>query len=306
VGKFGSRKEEKTKSEDVTMDMQEFKLRRLIRKAIKIKERKQKQQTLSEERKLRKAIRMILAEGDVDADTNPAPYSSTPMNILATALDQVLPVLKTGLRGMTKPEERASYRAHVLEKITNIFNTVNSLGTPSMAVAKVGESDVGLFEQEDEEDIEVTVHEKPPEMVVPDSEKERFEPKKLSKKQQEEEQFKKFAISGENPTGARIAFETISSSNIQTELIDGWKILHDAKDKVEFEEFAKYNTDLWLIIYEDEIADELGQKAAFTETIIPKPGSAEMTAKGAEAEGGSEVAAGGEDIDALMKGLPVV
>ncbi len=54
--------------------LQEFKLRRLIRKALKIKKAKESAQSLSEEKKLRQVIRQLLKEGDVDADTKPAPY----------------------------------------------------------------------------------------------------------------------------------------------------------------------------------------------------------------------------------------
>lgn len=288
--------------------MEEFKLRRLIRKAIKIKEIKLKQQAILEEEKLRKIIRVVLTEGDADADTNPAPYPTTAMNVLATALEEILPTLKTGLRRLEKPEERESYRAHVLEKMRNILNTVKSLGGP-MAAPAVGESDIELSEQEEEDDIEVTIGSgKPPEMVVPDSEKERFEPKKLSKEEEEEEQFKQFAISGKNPTGARIAFDTINSSNVQQNIVDNYKLLYDASDKKEFDQFALYNTDLWLITYEDELADELGQKPAFNRPITPKPDAAEVSAKGAEAEGGADTGAEEEeiDVDAIMKGLPKV
>ena len=64
---------------------QEIKLRRLIRKAIKIRENKLKKQqdlVISEEMKLRKVIRHLLAEAEVDADTEPVPYKSTAMNLI--------------------------------------------------------------------------------------------------------------------------------------------------------------------------------------------------------------------------------
>ena len=96
----------------------------------------------------------------------------------------------------------------------------------------------------------------------------------------------------------------------QQSIVDNWKLLYDAADKKEFEEFALYNTDLWLITYEDEVADEMGQKPAFNEPVTPKPEAAKVSAKGAEAEGSSASAGGGDeeeiDIDALMKGLPKV
>ena len=94
----------------------ELKLRRLIRKAIQIKEVKRKQaetERLLEEKKLRTVIRHLIQEGDIDADGEPAPYASTAVNALADAFNQVLPVIKSGLRKLSRPEERASYRAHV-------------------------------------------------------------------------------------------------------------------------------------------------------------------------------------------------
>ena len=71
--------------------LQEFKLRRLIRKALKIKKAKD-QRTLNEEKKLRYVLRSLLKE-NVDADTQPAPYESTALSALADAFEQILPIL---------------------------------------------------------------------------------------------------------------------------------------------------------------------------------------------------------------------
>ena len=63
--------------------LQEFKLRRLIRKAIELKhlkERKQREKQSKDENNLRMVIRHLLKEGDVDSDANPAPYESTALN----------------------------------------------------------------------------------------------------------------------------------------------------------------------------------------------------------------------------------
>ena len=105
--------------------LNELKLRRLIRKAIEIREAKKRKADkiqLMEEEKLRKVIRHLIKEGDVDSDTKPAPYASTPVNALADAFNQILPVLKSGLRSLSEPDERMSYRAHVLEKFKSIFD----------------------------------------------------------------------------------------------------------------------------------------------------------------------------------------
>ena len=104
---------------------EEEQLRLLIRNAILIKNLKENR----EEQHLRNFVRLLLIEGDVDSDTKPAPYESTPVNMLADAFNQILPVLKSGLRKLAKPEERRSYRDHVIEKFKSIFDGFESMDT---------------------------------------------------------------------------------------------------------------------------------------------------------------------------------
>ena len=85
-----------------------------------------------------------------------------------------------------------------------------------------------------------------------------------------------FQIAGENPSGARVSFETINDSNIEQVLADKRKLLFDPEYKEEFKKYALYNADLWLITYEKELADAFGQQPAFTTTRIPKPSGAEV------------------------------
>lgn len=259
--------------------LKEFKLRRLVRKAIRIKEFKENQAKLEEENKLRKIIRHLIINEEIDADTNPAPYESTAMNILADVLDQSLPILKTGLRKLAKTEERSSFRSHVLEKFVNLFNTIESLDIEGKAI---GESD--LTENEIEVDINV-----PDDMVVPPSEKDRFKQKEKSTEEKEEQSFAKFAKDGENPTGARAAFDAFNNSNIASIIANKRKVLHDDVDKEEFKKYCLYNIDLWLITYEDEISDELGQSSAFTNPIIQKPSGAKVSAEKVTGSGPDEL-----------------
>jgi len=252
--------------------LKEFKLRRLIRKAIKIKEHKQRTVVLQEEKTLRKAIRFLVKE-EIDSDTNPAPYESTAMNILADVLEQSLPILKTGLRKLSKPEERASYRKHVLEKIINLFSTIESLDVQGKAI---GETDLA-------DDVEIKIK-APDGMVVPPSEKERFEPKEKSTEEKEEESYGKFALQGENPTGARAAFETLNNSNIPSIIANKRKVLYDIEDKEEFKKYCIFNIDLWLITYEDDISDELGQEPAFTEPMAERPSGSTFSTAGKKLE----------------------
>ena len=266
--------------------LNEFKLRRLIRKAIKIKEAKKNRaesDRFLEENKLRSVIRHLIQEGDVDSDGEPAPYASTSVNALADAFNQVLPVLKSGLRKLSRPEERLSYRAHVLSKFQSIFS--NFEGFDSKSNEKIGESDIN--EQEDDK---LTITLDDDDRVMPSDGKEdaRFTAKEKKPEEQLEDDFDLFQIAGENPTGARMAFETIGDSNIEQVLADKRRLLYDPEDKQEFKDYALYNVDLWLITYEKELADSLGQEPAFTTTEMPKPSGAQVSAAAQSAESAVE------------------
>lgn len=265
--------------------LQEFKLRRLIRKAIKLKEIKKNNNKL-QEAKLRQAIRiLLLKEGDIDSDTNPAPYESTALNALADAFNQILPVLKTGLRKLKRPEERKSYRAHVLQKFESIFQNFEGLDIND---AKLGEGPVN--EQEDDEKLTIKIDD--PSRVMPSDggEDERFKEEPAPKLDPDETDIDQLAINTEDPTGARRAFTTINNSNIEKLLADTRRLLVRVEDKEEFKIYALYNVDLWLLTYEKEIADENGEAPAFDKVIMPKPAGAQTAGGAEEFEGSSEAA----------------
>jgi len=278
--------------------LQEIKLRRLIRKALKIKQAKNnvlQEHKLEEEQKLRQVIRHVLREGDVDSDTNPAPYASTALSALADAFNQILPVLKTGLRKLSKPEERRSYRAHVLQKFVSMFKNFEGLDSKQVSGA-IGESGI-------EEDLNVKIDNRPDDaMVVPDIEKERFKPEEKPDLEPDDADVENLAISTEDPTGARFAFSTINNSNIEKLLGDNRKLLPNDEYKKQYKEYGLYNIDLWLNTYEKELADELGTAPAFNNTVIKKPAGAEISGTAAEFEGAPEdvsaaVAPSGDEAD---------
>jgi hypothetical protein len=274
--------------------VQEFKLRRLVRKAIKLKETKRKKEKLKqkiEEKKLRHIIHQLMLEGDVDSDTNPAPYESTALNALADAFNQILPVLKTGLRKLKRPEERKSFRAHILQKFESIFQNFEGLDIGS---EKIGEGPVN----EQEEDDKLTIKIDDPARVMPSDggEDERFKEEPEPKLDPDETDLAQLAIDTEDPTGARRAFTTINNSNIEKLLADTRKLLVRAEDKQEFKDYALYNVDLWLLTYEKEVADESGEAPAFTKTIMPRPPGAVVSFDAEKFEAG-EPELGSEDFE---------
>ena len=269
--------------------LEEFKLRRLIKKAIKIKKIKAKK----EETKLREAIRFLLKEGDVDADTNPAPYASTAVNALADVFNQILPILKAGLRKLKRPEERQSYRAHILQKFDSIFKNFEGLDVDT---ERIGEGPVN--EEDVAEKLTINIDDSARIMPSDGGEDERFKDEPKPKLDPDDNDIENLAIQTEDPTGARRAFTTINNSNVEKLLADTRKLLVRNEDKQEFKDYALYNVDLWLLTYEKELADENGQAPAFTETVMDKPAGAELSSTAQEFEGvSSDLDTGSEDLD---------
>ena len=269
--------------------LQEFKLRRLIRKAIKLKKIKEDKSKV-QEAKLRKAVRMLLLkEGDIDSDTNPAPHASTALSALADAFNQILPVLKTGLRKLKRPEERQSYRAHVLQKFSDMFK--NFEGLDAKEAGAIGESDLN----EQEEDKKLTISLDDPDRIMPSDGKEddRFKEEPAPELEPDDKDIENLAIETEDATGARFAFNTINNSNIEKLLSDTRKLLPRDEDKQEYKEYAMYNVDLWLLTYEKELSDELGTPPAFNQVVTQKPAGAETSGVAQE----FEAAEGGDTFD---------
>lgn len=257
-------------------------LRSLIRKAIKHRASFHEQQKLNEEKQLRQIIRHLLTE--VDADANPAPYESTALNALADAFNQILPVLETGLRKLKRPEERQSYRAHVLQKFKSIFDTFEGLDVGS--AGKIGEGPVN--EQEDDAAVSIKIDDEARVMPSDGKEDDRFKDEEPDL-DADEKDLQDLVIGTEDPTGARRAFNTINNSNIEKLLADTRKLLVRPEDRQEFKDYALYNVDLWLLSYEKDIADENGEAPAFDKVIMPKPAGAEVQGQAKEFEDAPEV-----------------
>jgi len=262
--------------------LQEMKLRRFVRKAIKIAAKKRQikeSDALKEEQKLRGIIRNLLNEkSGVDSDTDPAPYRSTAMNLLADVLNVLLPIVKPNYRKLASEEnytdQRKSFRDNVLSAVDSFFDTLRGMSGGEAGTEDPISLNLSEIMTLAEVDINVDVDaEEDPNMIVPDKEK----PKKKSKEDEEEDDFQSFSIQGSEGTGARMAFNSLNNSNFFDEIQKTYKILDNPKDKQEFESYLIHNLDLWFVKYEKEVSEELGQEPAYTEPITQMPQGGQMT-----------------------------
>ena len=123
--------------------LQEQKLRAFIRAGIikKKKERLEEQfkQALNKN-KLRSIIKNILLKEATDVNTD-TPNRSTGINVLATTLKLVIPIIKQGYEQLTtSPEQRKSFRAHVIQNAINTLVRVD-LTTGSEEERRAGDEE---------------------------------------------------------------------------------------------------------------------------------------------------------------------
>ena len=94
--------------------VEELRLRKLIRKAIKIAEAKNKrkqQEYLAEEQRLRKVIRNLIKEDEI-GDTEDSPYDNTGLNTLNTLFDNILKTVETGYKELAFQKNKEILSPH--------------------------------------------------------------------------------------------------------------------------------------------------------------------------------------------------
>ena len=206
--------------------VEELRLRKLIRKAIRIAESKRensKKQSLAEEERLRKVIRTLISESEV-GDTEESPYDNTGLNTLNTLFDNILKTIETGYKELaSSKEQRDSFASHMLKAVENTLAPLRALDKSDQL----------------EEDIDINVGEDKPEDMADI---------RVDKEEQNKEDF---GIEGEDLTGRDKAYETFNK--VETQIVDAYKTLHNQEDIKAFYDGLLMNLDLYFKKFEDEI-----------------------------------------------------
>ena len=214
--------------------VEELRLRKLIRKAIRIAEAKRKNsqdQYLIEEERLRKVIRNLIAEAEV-GDTEDSPYDNTGLNTLNTLFDNILKTVETGYKELaSSKDQRDSFASHILRAVENTL-------APLRALDKTDQLD---------EDIDINVGEDKPEDMAD------------VRVDQEEKSKEDFGIEGEDLTGRDKAYETFNK--VETQIVDAYKTLHNQEDIKAFYDGLLMNLDLYFKKFEDEIRPDVSAPA---------------------------------------------
>ena len=208
-----------------------------------------KEKRLNEEKELRFIIRALLEQElstlneKQTADVDPTPNKSTGINVLEDLLKKIIPILETDYKTMTTdPNQRESFRAHIIEAIINTL-------TPVEANTEAGES----TDDDLEEEIDIQITDKD----VPDDDKFidiRTDAEK-SEDEDPEDPRKNFGIEGPDETGRNIAYS--SFKKIESNIIDAYELLSNEEDQELFYDYLIANAKLYFDKFESELDPNL-------------------------------------------------
>lgn len=218
--------------------MQEMALRKYIRRAIRIVESKNEKHRILQEQKVRGYVRKLIREAEEDH-----PHDSTGINVLEDLLKKIVPVFEKDFKSLTTdPVQRKSFRAHIVNAVQN------SLAPSRAEISVDDEIDTdqpalqGLGEQDMEIDVP-TERDLDPKFID-------IEPEK--KQQQEVPPEEAFGIPGEDETGRNVAMK--SWDQVETAVIDSYKVLSNAQDRELFYDYLITNLKLYFDKFEEELS----------------------------------------------------
>ena len=256
---------------------EEAKLRVVIRSLTE----KTRHETDNEEEKLRFLIRNLIREGDskTSNDTDPVPYKSTALNYLSEVIECIFNQIREKFRQLASPgsggEQRESFRLHILKDLKNFIDSKKAI---TAGLPQETSPEEPLEEAEEEETLVVNMPDEPGK-IVPAGERTKnpVEEPTRTKEEEEEDEYKQFGITGEDEVGAIAAFRILKNSNIYQIVSDTRRELgSNSSEEEKFDEYLIYNLDLLMVQEEEKLAAELGEAAAFTDTITEPPKDAEL------------------------------
>ena len=229
--------------------VEELRLRKLIRKAILIAEKRREgaeRKAISEEERLRLAIKDLIAEAGAEVgDVEDSPHRSTGINVLEDLLKKIIPVVEIDFKKLTtSDQQRASYVAHMLRAVENTLR-------PVMVIADA------LSEQ----DIKINIDDDPEEFIDVRGEKE-----ELSDDEKEKESF---GIEGEDTTGRDMAFDTFKK--IETNIIDAYEVLSNPNDEELFYDYLRKNLKLYFQKFAAELQPNVSEPTVDVDEPAPEP-----------------------------------
>ena len=227
----------------MTINRDEFYKELILREHIRKRILKKHNEQMLEEQKFRKVVRMMLKE----AGNEETPHASTGINVLADLLKKIIPVIETDYKMLTtSPEQRESYRAHIIQAAKNAMAPVDVVSDiQSESFEYTIDADV-LLEK-------VTIE------VGDEDENEELEGEFIDIDDEPVDEEGELGIDGQNETGRNFALETFKK--IESQIVDAYAKLSDDEDNKLFHDYLLTNLLLYFDKFEDQLAEELPEQS---------------------------------------------
>ena len=266
--------------------LQEQKLRAFIKAGIIKKKKERLEEQIKQAlyiNKLRSIVKNILLREATDVNTD-TPNRSTGINVLATTLKLVIPIIKQGYEQLTSsPEQRKSFRAHVIQNAINTLVRVD-LTTGSEEERRAGDEEREEVTMPDNPEVDAVEVEEPLEEPVDELEEQdeidvtvggddedKFIDIEADEEPDEEEEpepegatdvakavtgEKEFVqLGGLDDTGMEMAQRTFPK--VQKQIADGYAMLSLKKDKEDYADFLVANLKMYFDQFDQEENVEL-------------------------------------------------
>jgi hypothetical protein len=225
---------------------------KILRDSIKHLIKHVKHKRMNEEKELREIIRSLISretklmnEKQI-AGVDPTPNKSTGINVLEDLLKKIVPVLEDDYKLLTtNPEQRTSFRAHIVKAIVDTLTPVetnNEAGEEEAAIDSLDEEvEIDIGDEEDEKFIDI-----------------RTDAEKTSEDEPEDPRADfGTGLESEDETGRNMAYTTFKK--IESAIIDSYELLSNEEDQELFYDYLIANAKLYFDKFEAELAGTVSE-----------------------------------------------
>ena len=197
---------------------------------------------LNERDKLKRVIKKLIQEAMPDPSA-PSPHPHTGINVLEDLLKKIIPVIQADFKILTtSPDQRQSFRAHLLNGIQNSLISLKTLNKIDESqepeeITWILTEEINIDMGDEDDDMFIDIEDKPE-----PSDKEKFADG--------------VADDGKKDyTGRNMAFTTFKK--IEKSILDAYELLSDPQDQELFYTYLITNVKLYMDKFEDQLAGEL-------------------------------------------------
>tara|TARA_R100001015_G_C4552379_1_gene113952 strand:- start:30 stop:818 length:789 start_codon:yes stop_codon:yes gene_type:complete len=237
--------------------------------------RKRISEKLEERKKIENSFRLVIRKIITEAETgsSEAPSRSTGINVLASLLEKIVPILEDDYKMLTtSDEQRESFKNHIVQAVKNSLKPIDAPAAGELPENYEFVVDADMLKEKLKIDLD-------PE--EDDSESVEGEFIDIDSDKEESEDFGS-GLEDQNRTGRNFAASTFKK--IETQIVDSFDMLADDEDKNIFYEYLLTNLLLYFDKFEDDITAEAPEQstAAYEDEKDEEPGSDETEAEDTE------------------------